>query len=134
MNKRLHFLFTPWLVVISLAAMIVSPVEARNSAANRSQTTEILLADLPAQGKEVLIQIRQGGPFQYSKDGSVFGNREQLLPKQPRGHYKEFTVRTPGAKNRGARRIVCGGDLRSHATSICFFTSDHYASFKRIKE
>ena len=66
MNKRLHFLFTPWLVVISLAAMIVSPVEARNSAANRSQTTEILLADLPAQGKEVLIQIRQGGPFQYS--------------------------------------------------------------------
>ncbi len=132
MKKNLSGLLAPCLVIIALAAMQAHPADARTSAS--SQAAEILLADLPVQGKQVLLQIRQGGQFKYSKDGSVFGNRENLLPKQPRGHYKEFTVQTPGTKNRGARRIVCGGELRNPAKSICYYTSDHYASFRRIKE
>ncbi len=117
-------------MIAAQVAVILPTADARAG----SQAAEILPADLPAQGKQVLLQIRQGGPFQYSKDGSVFGNRENLLPKQPRGHYKEFTVPTPGAKNRGARRIVCGGEIRNPTKSICYYTSDHYASFKRIRE
>jgi ribonuclease T1 len=49
----------------------------------------------------------------------------------PRGHYREYTVKTPGAKNRGARRIVCGGQPPSRPQS-CFYTDDHYASFRLI--
>ncbi len=96
--------------------------------------SSILAADLPKQGRETLELIRKGGPFPYAKDGVVFGNREKILPKQTRGYYKEFTVKTPGSRDRGARRIVCGGDLRNRAASECFYTDDHYASFKRIKE
>jgi ribonuclease len=70
-----------------------------------------------------------GGP--YEKDGSVFGNRERLLPASPRGYYREYTVKTPGAKNRGARRIVCGGKPPTRPEA-CFYTADHYASFQRI--
>ncbi len=96
--------------------------------------SSMLAADLPKQGQEALALIRKGGPFPYAKDGVVFGNRERLLPKQTRGYYREFTVKTPGSRDRGARRIVCGGDLRNRAASDCFYTDDHYASFKRIKE
>jgi ribonuclease T1 len=83
--------------------------------------------DLPREAKETLALIKKGGPFPYSKDGTIFGNREKILPAKPRGHYKEYTVKTPGAKNRGARRIVAGG-------SLYYYTDDHYASFKRIQE
>ena len=74
--------------------------------------------------------IRQGGPFPYDKDGTVFGNRERLLPAYQRGYYREYTVKTPGARNRGARRIVCGGAATAPAT--CYYTADHYASFRKI--
>lgn len=89
------------------------------------------LADLPPQGRRTHALILQGGPFPYSKDGSVFGNRERLLPRERRGYYREYTVKTPGKRDRGARRIVCGG-LRPAAPENCWYTSDHYASFKRI--
>ena len=74
--------------------------------------------------------IAKGGPFPYDKDGTVFGNRERLLPIQVRGYYREYTVRTPGVSHRGKRRIVCGGAPRT--PDVCYYTSDHYASFRRI--
>ena len=92
---------------------------------------------LPREGRTVLAAIRTGGPFAYDKDGVTFGNREGLLPKKPRGFYREYTVPTPGARNRGARRIVCGGeasDWKRNAPAACYYTDDHYASFRRIKE
>lgn len=88
-------------------------------------------AELPPQGKTVLEKIESGAAFRHEKDGSVFGNRERLLPRQTRGYYREYTVRTPGVKHRGARRIVCGGEV-PRAPEACYYTEDHYASFKRI--
>jgi ribonuclease T1 len=90
------------------------------------------VAELPPQGRQTLQLIREGGPFPYSKDGSVFGNRERLLPSRQRGYYLEYTVKTPGSRDRGARRIVCGGQPRTPDT--CYYTGDHYASFSRIAE
>ena len=74
--------------------------------------------------------IHQGGPFASEKDGVVFGNRERLLPPRTRGYYREYTVPTPGLKHRGVRRIVCGGEPRT--PEMCFYSADHYASFRRI--
>ena len=75
--------------------------------------------------------IHAGGPFAYAKDGSAFGNRERLLPVQRNGFYREYTVPTPGARDRGARRIVCGGSL-PRTPKVCFYTADHYNSFSLI--
>lgn len=88
----------------------------------------IQVVQLPPEARQTLASIKKGGPFPYAKDGSVFGNREGLLPRQGRGYYLEYTVRTPGARDRGARRIVAGqqGDY--------WYTADHYRSFKRIRE
>ena len=94
-------------------------------------TTQIPMADLPRQGQQVMSQIRQGGPFRYEKDGTVFGNRERLLPRATRGYYREYTVPTPGLDHRGARRIVCGGEKPS-TPDDCYYTEDHYSSFRRI--
>jgi ribonuclease T1 len=74
--------------------------------------------------------IHQGGPFAHEKDGVVFGNRERLLPLQRRGYYREYTVATPGSRDRGARRLVCGGAASRPET--CYYTDDHYASFRRM--
>ncbi len=87
---------------------------------------------LPREARETLALIRAGGPFPYAKDGTVFGNRERLLPRQPRGYYTEYTVTTPGSRDRGARRIVAGGDPR--ASGEYWYTDDHYRSFRRILE
>jgi len=86
--------------------------------------------ELPAQGLETYRNIRKGGPFPFDKDGVVFGNRERLLPPQKRGFYREYTVRTPGERSRGARRIVCGGPATM--PQACYYTADHYASFRQI--
>lgn len=84
------------------------------------------LADLPREAAVTVRLIRAGGPFPYDRDGITFGNFERLLPAQPRGYYREYTVPTPGSRDRGARRIVGGerGEL--------FWTGDHYRSFQRI--
>jgi ribonuclease T1 len=92
----------------------------------------VLVSELPREAQATLRLIKQGGPFPHDKDGVVFGNYERLLPKQKRGYYREFTVKTPGARNRGARRIVAGGE--SGAPREYFYTDDHYASFRRIQE
>jgi ribonuclease T1 len=89
---------------------------------------EIGVEALPPEASETLSRIDAGGPHPYSRDGAVFHNREGLLPKRPRGYYREYTVRTPGARNRGARRIVAGrGGER-------YYTHDHYRTFTRIRE
>ena len=85
---------------------------------------------LPEQGKQTYTLIHKGGPFAHEKDGVVFGNRERLLPAQKRGYYREYTVATPGLRHRGARRIVCGGQPTTPDT--CYYTADHYASFRKI--
>jgi ribonuclease T1 len=86
---------------------------------------------LPPQGRSMLTLIYEGGPFRHEKDGVVFGNRERILPISQRGFYREYTVRTPGERSRGARRIVCGG-FKPAAPDACYYTDDHYASFRRI--
>ncbi|HSO44798.1 MAG TPA: ribonuclease domain-containing protein [Rhodoferax sp.] len=90
----------------------------------------ISLAELPGPGAEIYARIHQGGPFSNEKDGSVFGNRERLLPAQKRGFYREYTVPTPGLSHRGIKRIVCGG--QAQRPDVCYYTADHYASFRRI--
>lgn len=91
----------------------------------------VSLQRLPAEARSTSQLIRQGGPFPYAKDGSVFGNRERMLPSAPRGYYREYTVKTPRARNRGAKRIVCGG-VKPVEPEACYYTDDHYASFRRI--
>jgi ribonuclease T1 len=97
---------------------------------------EIALAALPSEAQATLALIKSGGPFPYAKDGSVFGNREKMLPPRQRGYYREYTVKTPGARDRGARRIVAGagsaGDVRS--SGEYYYSDDHYNSFRRIRE
>jgi ribonuclease T1 len=80
---------------------------------------------LPPEALETIELIERGGPFPYRKDGSVFQNREARLPKHPRGYYREYTVETPGSRDRGARRIVTGGEP---VETYCY-TDDHYRSF-----
>ncbi len=89
-------------------------------------------SELPREGTQVLQTIAQGGKFRYNKDGVTFGNRERLLPRQASGYYREYTVPTPGEGDRGARRIVCGGQPVT-STAECYYTGDHYASFRRIR-
>ncbi len=101
-----------------------------SGAGRLSQESSIALAELPAQGQQTYQAILQGGPFRHDKDGSVFGNRERQLPRERRGHYREYTVETPGARDRGARRIVCGGERK--VPEACWYTADHYTSFRRI--
>jgi ribonuclease T1 len=96
-------------------------------------SNEIPLAQLPIEARETLALIQAGGPFPYPRDGAVFGNREGLLPKRDRDYYREYTVRTPGARDRGARRIVAGG-CGEYACVEYFYTDDHYRSFRRIIE
>lgn len=87
------------------------------------------LAGLPPEAVATLALIRQGGPFPYRQDGTTFFNREGLLPQKPRGYYREYTVPTPGARNRGARRFVTGGN----PPEVFYYTEDHYRSFRRIE-
>jgi ribonuclease T1 len=95
-------------------------------AAAFSPVGEVRMAELPPEARRTLALIEKGGPFPYERDGIVFGNREGLLPKRARGHYHEYTVKTPGSRDRGARRIVTGGP------GEYYYTEDHYRSFRRI--
>jgi ribonuclease T1 len=124
-----------WVVsAVLLVAIGTVVVQARSptvSSLPGSAVASVTYSGLPVQGREVMTQIRQGGPFRYEKDGTVFGNRERLLPGQKRGYYREYTVPTPGLNHRGARRIVCGG-VKPRAPDDCFYTEDHYSSFRLI--
>jgi ribonuclease T1 len=116
-----------------LLATLMAGVQAREwfgpGTGTPAQET-VALAELPVQGQRTYGAILNGGPFRHEKDGTVFGNRERLLPQERRGHYREYTVDTPGSRDRGAKRIVCGGERT--APSVCWYTADHYASFRRI--
>ena len=120
--------FAILLVAALCAATIVSPlpVHARNEAPAAGK--EIAVAALPREARQTLQIIRRGGPFPFERDGVVFGNYERLLPTKSRGYYHEYTVATPGAQNRGARRIISGKD------GEYYYSDDHYRSFKRIRE
>ena len=122
------------IVLAGLLGFSPSLVQAKSSVtepAGTSQLSTIAVSQLPPQGQGMLALIYQGGPFRYDKDGTVFGNREKILPRQNRGYYREYTVKTPSERNRGARRIVCGG-LTPTAPEACYYTDDHYASFRKI--
>jgi ribonuclease T1 len=118
-------------VLVAVLGTIAVQARAPNAAFSGSSTASVVVTGLPPQGQDVMHQIRQGGPFRYDKDGSVFGNRERLLPGEKRGYYREYTVPTPGLNHRGARRIVCGG-LKPRAPEACYYTEDHYSSFRLI--
>lgn len=119
-------------VLLALSTLVGLSANAKGpNAVDKPAETTIAVAQLPVQGQQVLTLINQGGPFKHEKDGTVFGNRERLLPMQARGYYREYTVRTPGVSHRGARRIVCGGKQVT-APDACYYTEDHYASFRRI--
>ena len=115
-------------LALVLSAAAVGATQARTPLGDEAVVT---LASLPPEVRQTEQLIRQGGPFAHAKDGSVFGNRERQLPRHERGFYREYTVKTPGARDRGARRIVCGGRAAT-APEACYYTADHYASFKRI--
>lgn len=117
-------------LALSVAGALLSPAGG-SAEESLPATPHVALTDLPRQARDTDALIRRGGPFPYEKDGSVFGNRERLLPAKDKGYYREYTVKTPGARDRGARRIVCGG-LAPTAPDACFYTGDHYASFARI--
>ena len=101
-------------------------------AKNTTQLDIVALAFLPKEGQSTLMLIKQGGPFPYAKDGAVFGNYERRLPMQKRGYYHEYTVKTPKARNRGARRIIAGGQAMT--SGEYYYTDDHYNSFKKIRQ
>ena len=97
----------------------------------------IAVAELPPEARDTLILIKKGGPFPYPrKDGSIFGNFEGRLPAQRRGYYREYTVPTPGERDRGARRIIAGSPRSDNVMSSgeYYYTNDHYRSFRRIEE
>ena len=123
-----HRLGAATLIAATLAAGQVA--QARESTPRQDT---VALSALPAEAQNTYRLIHVGGPFPYDKDGSVFGNRERLLPVKARGYYREYTVKTPRARNRGARRLVCGGKPPT-TPDVCYYTDDHYASFKRVAE
>ncbi len=118
-----------WLLAVSLGLALGLPAAAREAPPDGLPT--VALSQLPVQARNTHALILAGGPFPYAKDGTVFGNRERLLPREPRGYYREYTVRTPGLRHRGARRLVCGG-VPPTAPKACYYTEDHYASFRRV--
>lgn len=136
MFNGLRVVWAVWLVLLFSSLQGCQPEQSEKQHANNttrqtqaaSHEGEIAFADLPVEARKTLHVIKQGGPFAYPRDGVVFSNYEHILPKQARGYYREYTVKTPGAHNRGALRIVAGGP------GEYYYSVDHYKSFKRIRE
>lgn len=115
------------LTCLTLLLAFLLPSDAAQARAElRAPLPPISMADLPPEARDTLRLIDRGGPFPYRRDGIEFGNRERLLPLRNRGFYREYTVPTPGASDRGARRIIVGRDGER------YYTKDHYRSFRRI--
>ena len=121
---------TGLVVTLAGSVLMAGTAQARGPRPDAAGTA-VALAQLPAEAQTTHRLILNGGPFPHRKDGAVFANRERALPGRPRGYYHEYTVDTPGARDRGARRIVCGG-LPVTRPEVCFYTADHYTSFRRI--
>ena len=129
----MRYLFTTQVKFSLLMALLMLQVPITASAYSQraysdKPLSEVILSSLPPEARDTLRLIKQGGPFAYPRDGVVFGNFEKRLPQKQRGYYHEYTVKTPGARIRGARRIVCG------KPSECYYTGDHYQTFKLIRE
>lgn len=120
----LHTIASRLLLMLALVAGLVACAPPAGS-----DTRLPSHAGLPNEAIEILALIQRGGPFPYRKDGTTFQNRERLLPAKPRGYYREYTVPTPGARDRGARRIVAGGN----PPEVFYYTADHYGSFRQIE-
>ncbi len=118
-----------------VALLAVAPAQAREP---KALAAEVALSELPKEVRDTLAKIKAGGPFPHpAKDGSVFGNREKRLPPKERGYYREYTVPTPDARDRGARRIIAGGEVKPSEVKTAvdyWYTDDHYNSFRRIRE
>jgi ribonuclease T1 len=122
----LHFLFCLFAMLLALGS---AQTYAYAFGSNNDREMQIItVSALPPEGRETLRLIKRGGPFPYPRDGVIFSNFEKRLPKHERGYYREFTVKTPGIRNRGARRIVCGQPVE------CYYSADHYRTFRRIVE
>ena len=131
-------------LVVLAAVLFAAVVFARGD----SSFLDVRLQELPVEAHQTLQLIRNGGPFPHERDGITFGNYEKLLPSAPRGHYREYTVATPGISHRGARRIVVGCERQRSVTAptgplrlaqcrdggAFYYTADHYRSFRRIVE
>lgn len=104
----------------------VTPESGASGDTAAHPSSAALPAFLPPEAHETLALIARGGPFPHRQDGEVFGNYEHLLPDEPRGYYHEYTVATPGARDRGARRIITGGN----PPVVYYYTDDHYRSFR----
>jgi len=119
----------PGAFALALAIAIAgAPAAAQRQPIAPPEIAAIAAAQLPKEARAAIALIRKGGPFPYAKDGAVFGNREGQLPRQSHGYYKEYTVKTPGERTRGARRIITG------ASGELYYTDDHYNHFRRIRE
>ncbi|MGW4779845.1 ribonuclease domain-containing protein [Streptomyces filamentosus] len=104
-----------------------APSRTASATAPRASSLPVVReSELPPEARTTLARIRAGGPFPYAKDGTVFSNFERILPPRKRGYYHEYTVRTPGERDRGARRIVTGGEGER------YYTDDHYESFREV--
>ena len=131
-SSRLRRALYKWgLTVAVVSGLAAGAAVQAKSPSPPDSAAVVALSSLPSQAQATHRLILSGGPFPYSKDGTVFGNRERQLPAQARGYYREYTVKTPSSRDRGARRIVCGGKPPTQPEA-CFYTDDHYASFKRI--
>ena len=119
------------LTALVLGAGLAERAPAREAADAAHSLPAVTLQSLPPEAQTTYKLIHEGGPFPYGKDGTVFLNRERLLPPHSRGYYREYTVKTPRSKDRGPRRIICGGKPPT-APEACYYTADHYASFSRI--
>ena len=108
---------------------VAEQTRAPAPSATRETAAEPAPSFLPPEAHATLALIDRGGPFPHRQDGTVFQNREGLLPQRPRGHYREYTVDTPGLGHRGARRIVTGGDPPAE----WYYTADHYRSFREFE-
>lgn len=118
-----------WLLALLLAAVAApgSP-PAQGQRASPAAPASVAIENLPREARETIELIRKGGPFAHKRDGMVFSNREGRLPSRKRGYYREYTVRTPGERTRGARRIVAG------AEGELYYTDDHYTTFRRVRD
>ncbi|WP_330337068.1 ribonuclease domain-containing protein [Streptomyces sp. NBC_00557] len=122
--------FPPHITRVGAAAAVLSALLVGGTVGATPASAavgSVCYSDLPSQAYDTLDLIDQGGPFPYSQDGTVFSNREGVLPSEPSGYYHEYTVITPGSSTRGARRIVAGEQYQED-----YYTSDHYATFDLI--
>ncbi|MGZ9259193.1 MAG: ribonuclease domain-containing protein [Candidatus Binatia bacterium] len=125
--RRYRPALTLYVLALALALLVGGGASCAREPSDR-QADQVGLDELPREAHKTLSLIKKDGPFPYNRDGATFGNFERRLPQKERGYYKEYTVPTPGARDRGARRIVAGrkGEF--------YFTDNHYQTFRRILE